>query len=215
MKTKTNKPAPPVSWNFAKDPCPVIATFANRMYYSGDDAFRRIVLSHTSEVTDTKSTKDVEAKRAWLAIDWIVREHATAWLDIAGMRKEAASLRALPELCCDAVDAAVLTRLYQVEDGAIGESWDEVTSTPDFIETDTSWCAVLDAARDAARVAPTSIQMSEAVASGRRIAKGAARIVATRAAPNMFELTKAMLQRSAVELLDRMIALTDVEGEAP
>jgi hypothetical protein len=49
---------------------------------------------------NVKSTSEIEQYRAWMAIDWLVREHAPEWLDLANLRDQATVLRSLPEVTC-------------------------------------------------------------------------------------------------------------------
>jgi len=47
---------------------------------------------------DTAASAAVETRRSWMAIDWLVRTFAPAWLDLAGQSSHASALRDLPEL---------------------------------------------------------------------------------------------------------------------
>jgi len=77
--------------------CPIISTFI-RNWNDGiaDDETRTSILSPLlPKVINTRSTAEVERARSYMALDWLVRESASAWLDTAGLSEHAAALRAL------------------------------------------------------------------------------------------------------------------------
>jgi hypothetical protein len=53
-------------------------------------------------------TLELERLRAWLGSDWLVRDHTAAWVELAGLDKHAAALRALAPI----VDAASAVRRH-------------------------------------------------------------------------------------------------------
>src|SRR5687767_459910 len=89
-----------VAW-FAGEPhsdhpsctCPVIAAFLRSWNDSiSDDAARTALLAQfIPKVVGTRSTPEVEVRRAWMAIDWMVREYTPAWLDLAGLAEHGAA----------------------------------------------------------------------------------------------------------------------------
>ena len=135
--------------------CPVIAAFL-RAWNDGlpSDADRvRLLSPMIPRLVGTKSTPAVEERRAYLALDWLIRVYTPTWLDtVPALATHAAALRALPEI----------------------------------VELTTAHAARAAAARAAAGAA-------------------AARDAAWAAAAP----TVAILQESAVDLVGRMIAVTE------
>jgi len=79
--------------------CPVISSFVRRWNDDlPEEARTRLLGPLVPLLLDTKSTKAVESRRAWMAVDWQVRVHTPAFLDLAGLHENAAALRSLPEL---------------------------------------------------------------------------------------------------------------------
>ena len=113
---------------------------------------------------------EADQKRAWMAMDWLAREHLPAWLELAGvaLSEHAAALKALPEITdSGALDAArpVIDAARSAAAAARDAAWDA------------AWAAARDAAgaaaRDAAgvRLAPTVARLQEsAVALVERMA---------------------------------------------
>jgi hypothetical protein len=89
-----------------------------------------------------------DEERSYLALDWLVRSYAPAWLDLAGHTKEAAELRALRRIV-DSVSAQAARPV--VEDAsakayaAESAAWSAAGSA--------AWSAAWSAARSAARSA--------------------------------------------------------------
>src|SRR5690606_588012 len=72
---------------------PVIAAFGRRWNDDlPDDDRQRLLLPLLPLLPDTASTAEVEEARAWMATDWMVREHAPAWLRLAGLVEQAHEL---------------------------------------------------------------------------------------------------------------------------
>ncbi len=77
---------------------PVIAAFLRRWNDDLDDATRQRLKPYAQSVIGTRVSKKVEAARAWLVTDWMVKTYTPAWLDLAGLKPQADALRALPEI---------------------------------------------------------------------------------------------------------------------
>jgi hypothetical protein len=103
--------------------CPQISSFgirANDAIY--DDVTRtRALLPLAEKIVGTKSTKAVEKRRSFIAVDVAIREVAPLWLEAhPELAHHAAKLRALPEI----VDAATLEQGFAVRDAARAAAWD-------------------------------------------------------------------------------------------
>ena len=80
--------------------CPVITAF---MIAWNDglpsDADRdRLLKPLIPLIVGTRSTKEVEQRRATMAADWLIRVHTPAWLRAAKLEKQAGLLESLPEI---------------------------------------------------------------------------------------------------------------------
>ena len=124
--------------------CPVIGAFM-RAWNDGlpsDDDRNRLLKPWVEKLVGTKSTKKVEQRRADMALDWIARVHAPAWLDLSeALSSHATAMRALPPLhsaaaCADA--QPVLEAAAQSASAARAAAWDA------------AWAAARDAAGVAA-----------------------------------------------------------------
>ena len=89
--------------------CPVIAAFMmawnDRLQSDGDRT--RLLLPLVPKIIGTKGSAALEEHRSLMAADWLVRVHTPAWLLLAGLRDQAATLEALPEIT-SAAQAATL-----------------------------------------------------------------------------------------------------------
>src|SRR5688572_28873087 len=88
--------------------CPVISAFMRRWNdgIRDDEVRTRLLRPLVPRLVGTRSSRSVELKRAYLALDWTVRVSTPAWLDLAGLGDQATLLRDLAEVC-DAASARV------------------------------------------------------------------------------------------------------------
>ena len=79
--------------------CPVIGAFL-RTWNDGlpDDERNDLLRDLIPQLVGTRSTPEVEQRRATMAADWLVRVHTPAWLRLAKLDAQAAALEALPEI---------------------------------------------------------------------------------------------------------------------
>ena len=173
--------------------CPVLAAFCRLWNDALDDNTRdRLLKPFVVRLIGTRSTPEVESKRSFLALDWLVRVQTPAWLQLAGLNDHANQLARLaplatPDNCCAAqplLDAAGAA--------AAAAAWDAAGAA--------AWDAAWDAAGDAARAAAGAAAWAAAGAAASDAARAAA---GAALAPTVLAL-----QVSAVDLLDRMIATT-------
>jgi hypothetical protein len=163
---------------------PVIASYM-RGWNDGmrSDAERELLKPWVVKVLHTKTTPEDEETRAFLALDWLVRVHTPAWLDLAGLTDHGANLRNLPALTSTEICLAVQQTVSAARDAA----WDAARDAAWDAAGDATWAAAGDAAGAAAWAA--------------------ARDAARDAAGKQLESTVQMLQASAFDLLERMIAV--------
>ena len=150
--------------------CPVIGAFLRAWNdHLPTDADRgRLLRPLVLRLVGSRSTPEVETRRSWLAMDWLVRTYAPAWLQLVpALVPHADALTDLPPIV-DAQTAAAHQSTFNAADVAARD-------------------AVGDAAWFAARAA------------------------AETAARDALQPTVATLQRSAHDLIDRMLAETASE----
>jgi hypothetical protein len=99
--------------------------------------------------------------RGWLCVDWLIRVHTPAWLELAGAKESAAALRALPRLR-SAADLAgahpsldeARSKAAAARDAAWAAAWDAAGDAAwdaaGAAARDAAWAAAWDAAGDAA-----------------------------------------------------------------
>jgi hypothetical protein len=193
--------------------CPVIGAFMrswNDALLSDEDRARwlRPLLPL---LVGTRSTKAVELKRSYLALDWLAREHAPAWLSLSdGLKQHAVALRGLAPLTdaqsCKAAQAALSaaqTAAAAARDAAGAAAWDAAGAAAWAAAWDAAGAAAWDAAWDAARDAAWDAARDAAWAA----AWAAARAAAWAAAWDALKPATLLLQASAVELVKRMVAV--------
>ena len=137
----------------------------------------------------------VEKRRAYLALDWLVRVHTPAWFDLTpSLAPHAAALRALPEV--------VDPHTVQEANAVLQAAWDAASAA--------AWDA---SAREAASASAREAAREAASASARDAAWDAAWDAASAAgnatwaaAGVALHPTVETLQQSALDLLDRMLA---------
>ena len=167
--------------------CPVLGAFARSWNDAlGDDARNRLLLPMVPRLVGTKSTPEVEEKRAWMATDWLIRVCTPAFLELTpSLREHARALSGLPP---------VISR-------EVAESSAETIRS--------AWTAAGDAARaaagDAAWTAARAAARAAAWTAARAAAGDAAGDAAWTAAGDALQSTVEKLQQSALQLLSDMI----------
>ena len=160
--------------------CPVIGAFMRSWNDAlPDDAMRtRLLRPLIPILAGSRSNKAVELNRSWLAIDWLARDHAPAWLSLCDdLRAHAVALRALPPIT-DAASARAAQPTLAAAGAAAGDA-----------ARAAAWAAARDAAWAAARAAAWD-------AAGDAARAALAPVVAS-------------LQVSALDLIDRMLAVSE------
>jgi hypothetical protein len=187
---------------------------------------------YASRIVGTLAHRSVDERAAWMALDWMTREHTPAWLRLAGFDRYAEQLEALPTLMPpyshSAFEAEKLAEKlsYYVGDATGDRAWTKVGRTrmvdEGFVEAaerDADWAAALEASQAANRTAGWVAAWEAAQAAGynaERIAvkvrlwvsaHGSAWMVAKNLGREALIPTICSLQESALELYDRMIEL--------
>jgi len=136
--------------------------------------------------------------RSYLALDWLARTCAPAWLDLAGLISEAASLRQLPPLTGPPAVHAAMPVLAAAGDAARAAAGDAAR--------DAARAAARDAARAAARAAACDAAWAAAwAAAGAAAWDAAGGPAAWDAAGAALAPTVTQLQQSALALFDSML----------
>jgi hypothetical protein len=174
--------------------CPTITAFLRNWNDSlPDDKIRtRLLLPYAPRVVGTRSTDAIAERRAYMALDWLIRTNLPAWLDLTeSLRPHARDLRALDEI----VDLATAS----AAGGTVRAAGDAARAAR------AAWAAKAaagDAAWTAACAAPSAAPAAEAAvwAAWAAWADGDA-----------LQPTTEQLQASACDLLDRMIEEADTK----
>lgn len=132
---------------------PAIGLFLRSWNDALEDGPRQRLKPYVHRVVGTNTGPADEETRAWLATDWLVRVQTPAWLELAGLKDEAAALRALPALTSSEIAIAVQLTIEDVKAKAVSRA-------------NTAWAAAWDAARDAARAAAWDAAWNAAWADG-------------------------------------------------
>ncbi len=183
-----------------------------------DEDRNRLLRNLIPLVVGTNTGSEDDLKRSWLALDWLARVNAPAWLDLAGLAPQAAALRDLGEIrdgdgaeramdaLRDAREKATAAR-DAAWDTARAAAWDAARDAT----TAAAWAAARAAARDTARAATTAAAWAAAWdaawAAAWDAARAATRAAAWAAAEDKLAPTVAELQESAQELVRRMAAV--------
>jgi len=184
---------------------PVLAAYGRSLNDALGDDSRRLLIPFISVLSRTAGDGLDEA-RGYLALDWIIRVYTPAWLDVAGLTREA---RALRDLRCISDMAAV-----QDARPVVLSAWDAAWAAARDAAWAAAWAAAGDAAWDAAWAAAGAAAGDAAGDAAWAAAWAAARDVAGDAA---WAAAGAVLSPTVAQLQDSAIALYDVliAGEWP
>ena len=188
--------------------CPVLGAFMRDWNDDLPEADRdRLLRPLVRRLVGSRSTPEVEVRRSWLAMDWLVRTNAPAWLQLVpALVPHAAALTDLPPI----VDAQTAAAHQSTFNAAGDAAWDAAWAAAVDAAWDAAGAAAGDAAVDAAWVAAGAAAVDAAwdaagVAAG-AAAGDAAWAAMGDAARAALQPTVATLQRSALDLVDRMLA---------
>jgi len=217
---------------------PVVSAFLREWNDALSDADRDRLLPAAvwvPRLVGSRGDPATEERRAYLALDWLIRVHTPAWLDLVpSLALHAEALRALFKVVdldtardAQGVVAAARGAVWAAaSDAARGAVW---AAASDAARAADAWAAAGDAARAAARAADAWAAAGDAARAAARAAAGAAARDAAWAATGdaaraaawaaaraaawvagvALRPTVETLQASALDLLDRMLALPD------
>ena len=104
---------------------PVLGAFLRQWNDALDADGRQALKAYLPRVIGTAGDGKDE-QRAWIATDWLVRECAPAWLELAGVKESSAALRALPPITAKTCAAAqpTITEAKKAGAAAWAAAWD-------------------------------------------------------------------------------------------
>ena len=202
----------------------VVASFFAHVDHLGEEAKPRLnaMRSRVGQI----DALDTDDRRAWLCVDWLVRVHAPAWLDVAGLARRSRALRRLapltePGAMHEAVDSLEGARIDSAAAAAREAAWDATWADRWEAATtaarDAAWAAAAgpawQAARDGARFAdwdPLRRALGDAPWDAARTAAWDAAWEAGDQGPHeaaraALANTAADMELSVLELLDRLL----------
>src|SRR5689334_20718392 len=214
---------------------PVLRAYCTSLNDSLENAPRQLLRPFLARTIGTAGD-GVDEARSWMALDWLIRTYAPAWLGVAGLHRPAERLAELAPV----VDAAALGEAMVALKGARRETraaWSSALGAARPVgwvpwtrgraaARDAAWSSAGAAAWAAARVAVGEIDGDRARAIAREIAGDAAAIIARAARTNAGRAaareaarsalapTLDALRRSAFSLLDRMLPTVSLVAAA-
>jgi hypothetical protein len=166
---------------------PVLGAFLRSWNDTLDDDTRQLLKPYIPKLVGTRGTEVQEEKRAWMATDWLARECAPAFLRVAGLVEHAEALEGLAALTTAKRAKRAQPTLDAARAAAGAAARAAAGDAAGAAARDAAWDAAWDAAGDAAGAAAWA--------------------AAWAAARDALAPTVSMLQTSAFQLLDRMIAV--------
>lgn len=203
------------------DTDPTICPVVRKMAAGLNDAYPRGAVGDHARTAElrrfvpllphTRSTKKAERRRSYLAVDWLIRVFAPAWLRLVPeLVVHADALAGLPEIVDgDAGAAREVSAVQAAIQAAVREVYAGVTCCGGASNDAAAWETVRAAAwwagRAAAQATPGAVLDAAQGATETAYCSTVAAAWLTRTA---LEPTAITLRRSAIQLLDRMIAVT-------
>ena len=144
--------------------CPAITAFMVSWNdgLPNDDERARLLLPLIPALVGTRGTTALETRRANMAADWYIRIQTPAWLRLAGLTTQAATLEAFPEITDFAKVPALKPTLDAIRKDAAA-AWAAAWAVAGAAVWDAAGAAAGDAARAAAgdALAPTVAALQE------------------------------------------------------
>ena len=195
---------------------PVVGAFLRSWNDTLNDDDRQNLKQYIPRLVGSAGTPELEERRAWMALDWLVRTYTPAWLRLAGLTGQADTLAGLPEFrkgmdvpsirsTIEAVRADARAAGAAAWAAAGAAAWDAARAAARDAARDAAWAAAGAAAGDAAWDAARDAARDAAGAAARDAARDAARAAARDAARAAVRPTVVELQQSAHGLVDRML----------
>jgi hypothetical protein len=206
-----------VAWFAGRDhtdrpPCvsPVIGDFLRSWNDAMNDEDRQMLKPLIPLVVGTAADAETEMRRSVMALDWLCRVSAPAWLRLAGLTTEAEAIEGTAPITSPENARAAQAALTRATSAAY-RKW----SAARVAARDAAYGAALGAAREAAygaaRDAARDAAYGAALGAARDAAYGAARDAARDAAYDALRPTVVRLQASAIDLVTAMAALSTSE----
>jgi hypothetical protein len=179
---------------------PLLTDFCVSWNDAMNDEDRQILKPFIPRLVNTRASAAVEMQRSWMALDWYCRVSAPAWLRLARLVKEAEAIEATAPIV-DTKSARAAQSALDSARSAAAAAWDAAWDAAAAARA-AARAAAWDAARAAARDAAAATWDAAGAA-----AWAATWGVAGDAAGAALRPTVIALQKSALDLLDRMIAV--------
>lgn len=179
---------------------PVLIDFCIAFNNALDDVERQKLHQYLARTIGTRGDGRDE-ERAWLATDWLIRTYVPAWLTLAALDDMAERLRSLPPVLAAEDLQRAMVDLTDARRQAHA-AWDAAAGGN---AKTAAWIAAGTAARIAGRVVAR-------VTAGDAVRLAAWATTGANVAGAVLRPTACELQRSAFDLLDRMLP---TEGQTP
>jgi hypothetical protein len=147
--------------------CPVIGAFLRNWNdaMTDDETRTQLLRPLVPVVLNTRSTKKIELQRSYLALDWLARVQAPAWLSLRDdLKAHAVALRGLAPLTdaksCRAAQAALAAARDAAGDAAWAAAWDAAWAAARDAARAAAWAAARAAARAALTPTVRELQIS-------------------------------------------------------
>ena len=190
--------------------CPVLGAFLRSWNDSlSDDERDTLLRPLILDLVGTRSTSEVEQRRATMAVDWLIREHTPAWLRLAGLTTHADALASMPEITDFGKWLTPTLNVVCRDAKAAEEAAQTVAFMAGKAARETAWESAGEAAMDAAWSVRGAVWSAKGAAmDAARAAWEAAGNAATAAAAGVsLKPTEQALRQSALVLVRRMIAV--------
>jgi hypothetical protein len=153
---------------------PVLATFLRSWNDALPDNKRDILKPYIPRLIGLPKDTATEERRSWMAMDWLTRECAPAWLDLAGLTTHAEAMRNLsPIVDRSSLDASVVTS-EAAREAAREAAWEAARGAAWEAASGAAWGAAWEAASGAAWGAAWEAASGAAWVAARGAAWGAA-----------------------------------------
>jgi hypothetical protein len=217
----------------------VIAAFMRRWNdgLRSDEDRKRLLAPLIPKLVGSAAGDEIELKRAYLAVDWVIRVMSPTWLELAGLTEQATLLRELSEVTDEAsarLARAAANQAYKAASRRRDERWAELRQKYAYAYADAADAAAYAAADAAAAYADAAAAYADAAyaaadaaaayayAADAAAAYAAGKPLTAEARAKLradvrerLQPTVEQLQQSAVDLVERMIALGGSSETAP
>ena len=167
------------------------------------------------KIMNTRADAATEERRSYLALDWMIRAFLPAWLRLAKLNDHADAVTGLApivDMATATAAAPVVRAANEATAKARAAAWDAAGAAARDAAWDATWDAAGDAAGEAARAAARAAARDAAWAAARAAAWAAAWDAERDAAWDAIKATRDELQLSAVDLVERMAALSETQS---